>query len=395
MRRFDREYQRALENYERIRRELEEAQPNLNVEKFLPFMPELELESVDGTTKPLYGSYDALFLTRNDYERSLRYLERFNREAEQDWQKSGYATLSGVSPTSLTSVYVDDEGKATTVSAFRQRESQLRINDYNRQAIDALKEKGINIVRTPVVTIDEDTGIVKPLRRGGKPVTQFVAETPEQQRNYEYAIQQEGNLRVIQPNVPEDAYMYRWGDIVEIDGADRPSNVMGNAMMGRWLKKDEQLDNQTALYFSNMKNIIDSTMPDTIASKLDGVFEQILREPPEVRHRIYRIMSGRGGDDIGAEVFNLEFLYLGTGTDAATRIMQVYNNIRDKVLPLLSKSVDMPDDYSADDSYEQLMSELDVDLANAGSIAAKFKELRKHGVSTIGMSELRRIRGRG
>ena len=394
MRRFDREYQRAIDNYNRLKREIEEQQPNINAEEFLPYIPNLDMVDASGILKPLYGSYNALFLTRNDYERSLRYLERLNREAETEFDKKGYASISGVTPTSLTSVIVDEEGNPTTVSAFKQHESMLRINNYNQQVINALKEKGINIVRTPVVTIDDETGIVKPLMKNGKPVTQLLPETPEQQRSYEYAIQQEGNLRVMQPSVPQDAYMYRWGDIVPVYETSESRDMLSNAAIGRGLRKDEQLDNQTALYFSNMQNIIDSTMPSTIAGKFDEVFNQILKESPEKRHMIYKIMSGRGGEGLGTDIFNLDFIYLGTGQDAATRIMQLYNKMREQIVPLLSKSVDLPDDYSSDDSYENLVSELDIDLQNAGSIAAKFKELRKWKLaSTVTMSTLRQIRG--
>lgn len=394
-RRIDREYQRALDNYNRIKRELEK-NTYIDAVSFLPYMPDLRLVDDNGKPIPLYGSYDRPFATRRDYERTLSYLERFNRAAESSDDSistlASVATLAGVSANPITSVLLDAAGEPTLTSMFRHNESQLRVNALNRQTIAELKEMGINIVKAPVVTIDEDTGKTVNVVIGGRKATQYIAATPEQERRYLYAIQHDSTLRVRQPAVPDNSMVVKWGDIVDVES--NGSSDMTNRQIARGLRPDEELDNKTSLYFANMRNIVDVTLPDSISDKFDAVFNQILKESPSKRHEIYRIMSGKQDDEsIGKKIFDLDFIYLGHGDKASQRIAQLYDCLKKLILPLLSETVDMPDDYTAED-YEDIDAQLDGGLNGAGSIAARFRDLKERGMaSTITMSDIRALRG--
>lgn len=395
-RRIDREYQRALDNYNRIKKELEE-NTYIDAGSFLPYMPDLQLVDDNGNPIPLYGSYDRPFATRRDYERTLSYLERFNRAAESTDDTIGtlasVAALTGVSTNPITSVLLDAAGNPTLTSMFRHDESQLRVNAMNRQTIEQLKEMGINIVKAPVVRIDEETGKTVNVMVDGRKATQYVAATPEQERRYMYAIQHDSNLRVRQPAVPDNSLLVKWGDIVEVES--RGSSDLSNRQIARGLRPDETLDNQTALYFSNMRNIIDTTLPDSISDKFDEVFNQILRESPEKRHEIYRIMSGKQDDEsIGKQIFDLDFIYLGHGDKASQRIAQLYDYLKKLIVPMLSETVEMQDDYTAE-NYEDIDAQLDGGLNGAGSIAARFRDLKERGQATgITMQDIRALRGR-
>lgn len=395
-RRIDREYQRALDNYNRIKKELEE-NTYIDADSFLPYMPDLRLVDDNGKPIPLYGSYDRPFATRRDYERTLSYLERFNRAAESSDDSistlASVASLSGVSANPITSVLLDAAGEPTLTSQFRHDESQLRVNAMNRQTINELKEMGINIVKAPVVRIDEETGKTVNVVIDGRKATQYIAATPEQERRYLYAIQHDSNLRVRQPAVPDNSMVVKWGDIVEIES--KGTSDLSNRQIACGLRPDETLDNKTALYFSNMKNIIDTTLPDSISDKFDAVFNQILRESASKRHEIYRIMSGKQDDEsMGKKIFDLDFIYLGNGEEAGKRIAELYDYLKKLIAPMLSETVEMPDDYTAD-GYEELASKLDGGLNEAGSIAALFKDLRKHGqASTVTLSDIYALRGR-
>lgn len=388
-RRIDREYQRALDNYNRIKKELEE-NTYVDADSFLPYMPDLRLVDDNGKPIPLYGSYDRPFATRRDYERTLSYLERFNRAAESS--DESMVTLAGVTPNAITSVILDASGEPTMTSRFRADESQLRINAMNRQTIAELREMGINIVKAPVVTIDEDTGKTVNVMVDGRKATQYVAATPEQERRYLYAIQHDSNLRVRQPAVPDNSMVVKWGDIVDVESYG--ATELSNRQIARGLRPDESLDNQTALYFANMRNIIDTTLPDSISDKFDAVFNQILRESPAKRHEIYRIMSGKQDDEsIGKKIFDLDFIYLGHGDKASQRIAQLYDYLKKLIVPKLSETVDMPDDYTAE-NYEDVAAQLEGGLDGGGSIAARFMQLRETGqASTITMQDIRALRG--
>lgn len=395
-RRIDREYQRAIDNYNRIKKELEE-NTYIDADSFLPYMPDLRLVDDNGKPIPLYGSYDRPFATRKDYERTLSYLERFNRAAESSDDSistlASVATLAGVSANPITSVLLDAAGEPTLTSMFRHNESQLRVNTLNRQTIAELKEMGINIVKAPVVRIDEETGKTVNVLVDGKKATQYVAATPEQERRYLYAIQHDSNLRVRQPAVPENSMVVKWGDIVDVES--NGASDMTNRQIARGLRPDEELDNKTALYFANMRNIIDATLPDSISDKFDAVFNQILRESPSKRHEIYRIMSGKQDDEsMGKVIFDLEFLYLGHGDKASQRIAQLYDYMKKLVVPRLSESVEMPDDYTAE-RYEDIAVQLEGSLSEGGSVAAMFKDLKDKGLaSSVTLSDIYALRGR-
>ena len=389
-RRIDREYQRALDNYNRIKKELEE-NTYIDADSFLPYMPDLRLVDDNGKPIPLYGSYDRPFATRRDYERTLSYLERFNRAAENS--DESMVTLAGVTPNAITSVVIDASGEPTMTSRFRADETQLRVNAMNRQTIAELKEMGINIVKAPVVRIDEETGKTVNVLVDGKKATQYVAATPEQERRYLYAIQHDSNLRVRQPAVPDNSMVVKWGDIVDVES--RGSSDMSNSQIARGLRPDEELDSRTALYFANMRNIIDATLPDSISDKFDAVFNQILRESPSKRHEIYRIMSGKQDDEsMGKAIFDLEFLYLGHGDKASQRIAQLYDYMKKLVVPRLSESVEMPDDYTAE-RYEDIAVQLEGSLSEGGSVSAMFKDLKEKGLaSSVTLRDIYALRGR-
>lgn len=389
-RRIDREYQRALDNYNRIKKELEE-NTYLDADSFLPYMPDLRLVDDNGKPIPLYGSYDRPFATRRDYERTLSYLERFNRAAESS--DESMVTLAGVTPNAITSVVIDASGEPTMTSKFRADETQLRVNALNKQTIEELKEMGINIVKAPVVRIDEETGKTVNVMVDGKKATQYVAATPEQERRYLYAIQHDSNLRVRQPAVPDNSMVVKWGDIVDVES--NGSSDMTNRQIERSLRPDEDLDNRTALYFANMRNIIDATLPDSISDKFDAVFNQILRESPTKRHEIYRIMSGKQDDEsMGKAIFDLEFLYLGHGDKASQRIAQLYDYMKKLVVPRLSESVEMPDDYTAE-RYEDIAVQLEGSLSEGGSVSAMFKDLKEKGLaSSVTLRDIYALRGR-
>lgn len=395
-RRIDREYQRALDNYNRIKKELEE-NTYIDADSFLPYMPDLRLVDENGKPIPLYGSYDRPFATRKDYERTLSYLERFNRAAESSDDSistlASVATLAGVSPSPITSVLLDVAGEPTLTSMFRHNESQLRVNAINRQTINELKEMGINIVKAPVMTIDEDTGKTKNVTVDGRAVTQYMPATPEQERRYLYAIQNDSSLRMLQPSVPENSFVEKWGDFVEVQSGG--TSELSNRQIARGLRPDEELDNRTALYFANMRNIIDVTLPDSLSDKFDAVFNQILRESPEKRHEIYRIMSGKQDDEsMGKAIFDLEFLYLGHGDRASQRIAQLYDYLKKLVVPRLSESVDMPDDYTAE-RYEDIAVQLEGSLSEGGSVSAMFRDLKDKGLaSSVTLSDIYALRGR-
>lgn len=389
-RRIDREYQRALDNYNRIKKELEE-NTYIDADSFLPYMPDLKLVDDNGKPIPLYGSYDRPFATRRDYERTLSYLERFNRAAESS--DESMVTLAGVTPSAITSVVIDASGEPTMTSRFRADETQLRVNAMNRQTIAELKEMGINIVKAPVVRIDEETGKTVNVMVDGRKATQYIAATPEQERRYLYAIQHDSSLRVKQPAVPDNSMVVKWGDIVEVDSSG--SSDMTNRQIARGLRPDEELDNRTALYFANMRNIIDATLPDSISDKFDAVFNQILKESPAKRHEIYRIMSGKQDDEsMGKAIFDLEFLYLGHGDKASQRIAQLYDYMKKLVVPKLSESVEMPDDYTAE-RYEDIAVQLEGSLSEGGSVSAMFKDLKEKGLaSSVTLRDIYAIRGR-
>lgn len=383
-RRIERAYEKAIENKELLKAALN-AVPGIDakmVDAILPFIPELNLDE----DKKLYGA-GGIFRTRADYERNLRYLDRLNRAIGSEWTGRGTTTFEDILPTQVTSFYVSD---GDVYTEFQRREQSLAERNRNRENIQRLKDMGINMVKVPVYKLDEEIGELTTLYDDSRhAVMQYVPETPSMQRDYHYAIQRMSTLEVVNPDTPEGSIVMMHGDVVPASKRKKRKRESVQTMIAQSLNKDKSSMDKTELYFRNMKAVIDTTLPDSISSKFDEVFDQILEEDYETMDDIYRYISGETGDDIA----DLDFLYLGNFTSTSSKINHIYNVFREGVVPRLSAKVNM-EEVSTAEQWEDILASETPSLVNGQNIYSEYQNKKLVGkASSVTMEELKQLRG--
>ncbi len=378
-RRIEYAYELAQINLERARMTLSQV-PDFDsrlMDDVLPTLPDIDFAS----NLPLYPTAAnpvGIFASRRDYEQTLRYIDRINRDASASYSGEALTPLD-VERTSLTSFYINEDTGEVVQSEFMRRESQYLRRRENQRRIAALKEMGIEMVRTPAYTYDAETGEMVPVRdSSGHVVTVYSTATPSAEQRMFYALKRENNLRPLQPELPDGAFTIQWGDIKQI--GEVPEFIADPKRVAKSMQEDYKRMMQTHIYFANMQEILDAVLPSPVSDRLDPVFEQIMRESPERMYEIYQAMAGRGEytglEDVNEFIVDLEWLYTGISSDTTDKMVALFNALESRILPMLSnKDIELPYIESADD-FDELISE---SLSEVGDIYATYRELKKAG----------------
>ena len=394
-RRIEYAYELAQINIERTRKDLSQV-PDFDsrlISELVPEIPNIDFDSA----LPLYPTATnptGIFASRADYERTLRYLDRINRAAATSF--SNGLTPSGVEQTMLTSFSINDDTGDVIQSAFMRRESQYAVQRENKRRLQALKDAGVEMVKTPVYRLNTETGELTQVRNeSGHPVYQWVPATPEAQRRYWYVAKQNAQISMIQPEIPDDAVVVMWGDVVPAQRSRERS--FSPKDIAKLTQSDKEAFNRSMGYFANLQGVIDDVMPSDISDMFDPVFDQILQEPFEVQMDIYNLLSGKGqyaeeSFDL-VDIMDFDFFYRGITTSAAQKLTQLYSIFRDKVIPKLSKQIDMKEMYSAEDFESMFEGESEV-LREGQNIYERYQFLKQqgktHGISLASIVNVRK-----
>lgn len=378
-RRIEYAYELAQINIERARMTLSQV-PDFDsrlMAVVLPTLPDIDFAS----NLPLYPTAAnpvGIFASRRDYEQTLRYIDRINRDASASYSGEALTPLD-VERTSLTSFYINEDTGEVVQSEFMRRESQYLRRRENKRRIAALKEMGIEMVRIPAYTYDDETGDMVPVRdSSGHVVTVYSPATPSAEQRMFYALKRENNLRPIQPELPEGAFTIQWGDVKQI--GEVPEFIADPKRVAKSLQEDYKQMMQTHIYFANMQEILDAVLPSPVSDKLDPVFEQIMMESPERMYEIYQALAGRGEytglEDVNEYIVDLEWLYTGISSGTPVKMVALFNALESRVLPMLSnKDIELPYIESVDD-FDELITE---SLSEVGDIYATYREMKKAG----------------
>lgn len=394
-RRIEYAYELAQLNIERTRQELSQV-PDFDsrlISELVPEIPNIDFDSA----LPLYPTATnptGIFASRADYERTLRYLDRINRAASTSFDSG--LTPSGIEQTMLTSFTINEDTGDVIQSEFMRRESQYAVQRENKRRLQALKDAGVEMVKTPVYRLNPDTGELTQVRNeSGHTVYQWVPATPEAQRRYWYVAKQNSQISMIQPEIPDDAVVVMWGDVVPAQRSRERSYSPRD--IAKLTQSDKEAFNRSMGYFANLQGVIDDVMPSEISDMFDPVFDQILQEPFDVQMDIYNFLSGKG--QYAEESFDLpdimdfDFFYRGITTSAAQKLTQLYSIFRDRVIPKLSKQIDMKEMFSAEDFESMFDGESEV-LREGQNIYERYQFLKQqgktHGISLASIVNVRK-----
>lgn len=385
-RRIEYAYELAQLNIERTRQELSQV-PDLDSRLISTLVP--ELPKIDFPNLPLYPTVKhpkGIFASRADYERTLRYLDRINRAAS-----SSYG--SGSEQTMLTSFATNGD---TLQSEFMRRESQYAVQRENKRRLQALKDAGVEMIRTPVYHHNDETGKLSQVyTKSGHALYQWVPATPDAQRRYWYATKHNAQMSMIQPEIPEDAVVVMWGDVVPAQSSQE--RVFTPKEIARQTQQDYQDALKVEGYFANMQEILDTVLPSGMSQSLDPIFEQIQKESPEKMYEIYQAMAGKGRysdlDDATDYIVDLDWLYRGTDSSTANKMLALFDVMQTRVVPLLSDYVYVPFYESAED-FEEIFEEDIPALAEGDNIFTRYQTMKREGnLKGISYDQLRSFRG--
>ena len=325
---FEAEYDRAKANLKRLRREI--ADNNADVEysissyldTIMPMLPDMQVGFEEASK--LYGTSEALFATRADYERAYRYLKRINSAAETEWESDDTYPISGVR-TSLTSMLGSESGYANTTE-FMRHESVLATNLRNRRARERLEKQGINMVQKNVYNLDVETGEVRIVYdKNRHPIKMWVPETPEQERKYYYSVQKDRSLRVENPtvDVPE-AVISKWGDVVPVY-SEAPVKEVKPENIVRDIVQDQFYFARVDNYLGNLREAMSDTLPDEIAQMYDELFDDIDELTPEQRMSIADSLSDMDG------INALDLWYKDRVASMASKMAEINRGLKESI----------------------------------------------------------------
>lgn len=394
-RRIEYAYELAQLNIERTRQELSQV-PDFDSRLISSLVP--ELPNIDFVSElPLYpteSNPNGIFASRADYERTLRYLDRINRAASSSYGSG--LTPSGVEQTMLTSFTINENNGDVIQSEFMRRESQYAVQRENKRRLQALRDAGVEMTKTPVYRLNEETGELSQVyTQSGHALYQWVPATPEAQRRYWYAAKQNAQISMIQPEIPDDAVVVMWGDVVPAQRSHE--RVFTPKEIARQTQQDYQDALKVEGYFANMQEILDTVLPSGMSQSLDPIFEQIQRESPEKMYEIYQAMAGKGRysdlDDATDYIVDLDWLYRGIDSSTANKMLALFDVMQTRVVPLLSDYVYVPFYESAED-FEEMFEEDIPALAEGDNIFTRYQTMKREGnLKGISYDQLRSFRG--
>lgn len=395
------ELEQAERNIERLREQLETTLsiPNTDVTAYIddvvPMVPTVDTTKtlVDKTIasgepveqyRTLYGQSDSMFKTRADYERTRRYVNRINKAAESDWSSEDTYALGGIG-SQLTAVR---EVNGTVQSEFMRRESTLAARNTNKKVIESLKEQGINMVKVPVMKLDEETGELKQMYdRNRHPVYQYLPETPDMNRRYQYLMQSNPTKRVVQPDVPTNGVMFQWGDAVLVE--EKKAKPIQPKKIVHDLTYDENIADTDILYIENFKDILASTLPSGVYDKFAEVFDDITSlDTEDIRDIVDRITHMGVADGIDA----IEYFYREAGQGASQKLTDLTEGLMDAVSDYLDISDYEVFEYLDAESWEEELG--DSMLTDGQNIYQMYQRAKGEGRShSLTLQQMRDLRG--
>ena len=325
------------------------------------------------------------FVTRDDFNRDLRYMERIKRESKRTFKGTVQMGTYG----NLTAVQVDQNGDIE--GAFVQQERRQLEQRMQRERLRQLEDRGIKMERVPIMVYDEESGTYKhAYSRSRHKLYTYVPATPSNHEMYVETINREPMLAIKQPEETplENAYVrvFTTDEYKPVPKAYEPTYTP-EEVATRVTQIDAYSDLRTRNYFMNYEAIVDATLPDVFSKELGGYIEKINDLTPAHRRAIYDVIAS-DIEDVGT----LEYLYLDMSLPMNAKVQRIMNYWRNEIAPLIG--ADVPDN-APDISLSTISSKFEDEgiVPGAGQqIYDEYQIRKKAGTAfSVGFEDIRRI----
>lgn len=342
--------------------------PNVDSElagMLLPDLPEINLDA-----PTLYGE-NGMFRSKQDYEMTLRYLDRINRASSDTWSKAG--NIQPDEATTLTSLHVTPSGELE--SEFMRREAALYRQRENKRRVAALAELGVQMKQVPVQKVDEDGVITTLYSENRHPVMMWVPATGDSANRYR-ELMLNSDVAVFNPEVPEMTFVDVVGDLKA--ASDFRGRPVTRKRIRSSLGRDYQTDLTTALYFGNIDAVLTESVGSAATERIRKITDTILEQAPEVRYEIYKNLRDEGTleqIDIYGDMYSF-------GVGAAQLLLKIESSLRtaaEKVLFAQKIYVDFEEEPDAE-FYQDALE--DVEWSDASTIVQRWQAQKREGKTT-------------
>lgn len=354
--------------YVRAKNILEDARESLRsraleqvADRILPHIPDVGVDIGEWLSSNV--------LTRADYNRQLKYLERIDkasreREPRDTRQASYFGTLTAVAYDEETGEY---EG------AFLRKERAMRKSRERSRVEKALERRGIKTMRVPVLAPDPNTGEMKRVYdRNRHLVTVTVPATPENRERYREAIVKNQALELPTPDVPDGAHAEVFGDMVPVKRATRHVTTPESIMKG--LSEDAESDMRTRGYFYNYGAIVDTTLPQQVSDEINDYVDKINSLSPSKRAEVYEYIDS-SPEDVGS----IEYLYLDRSGTTLSKVSGVLKFWRYKIAPMIGAKI--PKDAVGVSELETSLEEKGFKGGGAQTVYDEYQRAKRSGES--------------
>lgn len=330
-------------------------------------MPEIRTFRAS-TPEELHGE----FLTRDDFNRYKRYLQRIVRASKAKPRKGTQSLTSEEDANQLTSFYLDENGFVEE-TAFMRSEQRLNISNRNKTAVETLKQRGIDMVQKNVVMKNPETGEFEPVTDEWRhPVRVWVPSSPNNQEEYLAEIEKDPSLAIIKPDEAVGGVIDWFGDLVPV--TQEKKHRMSPKALAEAQEVDARTANRTDLYFSNYEAIVATTLPDEIADELSDYIDAVQDLPPAEKAAIYEEINANG-DDAGS----IEYLYLDTSGTMVQKINNIVTFWRTRIAPKLD--VEVPQGLPKQSWVKQQLRDSGYILNSGQSVYGEYQKRRAEGTA--------------
>lgn len=288
----------------------------------VPALPEIDVDELD------MQGLRVEFATRDDFNRTMRYMERLQRESRKDvnTDDSKGITQLGYYGT-LTAVRGDTVDGLEGLQVRRERRyiEQAR----QRESLRRLESQGVTMERVPIMKVDPDTGEATQAYSSSRhPLYTYVPSTMEDLQKYRELINRNESLSILPPDAEELPEIAQ----VEQLGSYRPVRSRSRRMSGRdvaaRISSDTVADMRTTTYFENYALIAEAVLPDTIAGEIRDYVSKIESMSPSHRKQVYEMIADTP-DDAGS----LDYLYHDMSTSISTQVTNILKFWRETIAP--------------------------------------------------------------
>ena len=278
--------------YNRTKRLLEDARESMvarGVPEFVADEVIPELPEMGDVSEMSVADLQASFVSRSDFDSTIRYMERLRREGRKDVQTDA---SKGVTQLGYYGNLTAVKGDLTEDFEGVQRRYERKLLERNRMAesLRRLESMGIGMERVPIKKVDPDTGeLTTAYSESRHPLYTYVPSNLESLYAYREAIARNESLAILPPDdTPDNAVVTELGSTRSVKQKPRrmsPTQVASNIGI------DTIRDMSTSAYFENYAAVAFTVLPDEIAGEIVSYTDRIRQLSPQKRKEVYEMIA--------------------------------------------------------------------------------------------------------